>query len=291
MKNLDSNMSHKKIILITVGCALLLGAIYGIWDIFASSTKIAFVNYQAINLGQISKANDNSFVKINELPVEKLEDAGDYDMVFVNGMGLRITDEQRQALADAAENGTPVITTAATNPQNLIVSVDSIDSEFLKQYLAGGKNNYRNLLRYVRKFIDGKKLFIDEPGDPVSSTYSLISYPGDDDELAFNSVCEYAKFLQNAGKFNNGSPRIILTGQMGVPDSLIAALERTGNIVYPVNSIQLFIKNGHADSIHVSAMINMAHGRMGDMIVGYLDEKNIPYLILLFVTMLKYNLL
>lgn len=276
MKNLDSNMSHKKIILITVGCALLLGAIYGIWDIFASSTKIAFVNYQAINLGQISKANDNSFVKINELPVEKLEDAGDYDMVFVNGMGLRITDEQRQALADAAENGTPVITTAATNPQNLIVSVDSIDSEFLKQYLAGGKNNYRNLLRYVRKFIDGKKLFIDEPGDPVSSTYSLISYPGDDDELAFNSVCEYQKFLQNAGKFNNGSPRIILTGQMGVPDSLIAALERTGNIVYPVNSIQLFIKNGHADSIHVSAMINMAHGRMGDMIVGYLDEKNIP---------------
>lgn len=268
-------MSKKKIILLSVGCALILGAAFLLWNSLASSTKVAFVNFQTINLGQISKANDNSFVKIKELPVDQLDKADDYDMVFVTGMGLRITDEQRQALIKAAESGTPVLTIGATNPQNHIISVDSIDSEYLKMYLTGGKNNYRNMLRYVRKFIDGKKFFVDEPGDPTAAASTLMYYPGDE-ELGFNSVADYEKFLVKKGKMKDGAPKIILTGMMGVPDSLVAALERTGNIVYPVNNIQLFIKNGHADSISTSALINMAHGRMGDMVVNYLENNNIP---------------
>ena len=196
-------------------------------------------------------------------------------MIFVNGMGLRITEEQRRALADVAENGTPVLTTAATNPQNLIVSVDSVDRTFLQQYLVGGKNNYRNLLRYVRKFIDGKRFFAEMPGDPAGYVSSLIYYPGDE-ELAFNSVAEYEKFLKDKNKYADSAKRILLTGQMGVADSLVASLEQAGHIVYPVNSIQQFIMGGHADSIPVAAVINMAHGRMGDMVVNYLENKNIP---------------
>ncbi|MDE6093983.1 MAG: cobaltochelatase subunit CobN, partial [Muribaculaceae bacterium] len=72
------------------------------------------------------------------------------------------------------------------------------------------------------------------------------------------------------------APHIILTGQMGVPDELITALEHSGNIVYPVNVIQQFVTRGHADSISAAAMINMAHGRMGDPIVEYLEKNNIP---------------
>lgn len=268
-------MSKKKITVILIVCAIILGAGILLWNIFASPTRIAFVNYQAITLGQISRSNDNSFIRIDDLPVENLSDAGRYDMVFVNGMGLRITDEQRQALVSAAESGTPVITTAATNPQNQIVSVDSVDNEFIRQYLVGGRANYRNLLRYVRKFIDGKTLFADDPGDPVASSASLIYYPSDD-EIGFNSVSEYEKWLKGNGKWKEGAPKIILTGQMGVADSLVSHLEKTGNIVYPVNVIQMFIAGGHADSVAVSAMINMAHGRMGDEVVRWLEERNVP---------------
>lgn len=245
------------------------------WNILASSTRIAFVNYQAITLGQISKANDSRFVKIEELSAENLDKADGYDMVFVNGMGLRITDEQRQSIAKAAEEGTPVMTTAATNPQNLIVSVDSVDQVFLKQYLVGGRSNYKNLLKYVRKFIDGKKFFADMPGDPVGYVSSLLYYPGDDD-LNFNTVTEYEDYLKKEGKFDEKAKRIILTGQMGVADSLVSSLERTGCMVYPVNSIQQLISGGHADSIEAAAVINMAHGRMGDMVVNYLNMRNIP---------------
>lgn len=269
-------MSKKKIIILSTLSLILIGMAYVLWHTMMAPTRIAFVNYQTISLGQIAKANDNSFIRIEEIPVENLVKAGRYDMVFVNGMGLRITDEQRQELIKAAESGTPVITTAATNPQNQIVSVDSVDNEFLRQYLVGGRANYRNMLRYVRKFIDGKKLFADEPGDPVIAMSSMLYYPSEKDDLNFSTISEYENWLRKNGKWNENAPKIILTGQMGVSDSLVAHLEATGNVVYPVNVIQRFIADGHADSIHPAAMINMAHGRMGDMVVRWLEQTNIP---------------
>lgn len=268
--------SRKSIILISICCALAIGAAVFAWCRLASRTNIAFVNYQAITLGQIAAANDNSSVRISELSVEDLDKAGKYDMIFLNGMGLRVTDEQRQALIDAADKGTPVMTTAVTNPQNNILSVDSVDVAYLKQYLTGGRSNYRNMLRYVRRFIDGKRLFAPMPGDPVLTASSLLYYPSAEDDLNFASVTEYENYLRKAGKWIEGAPRIILTGQMGVTDSLVNALERSGNMVYPVNSIQMFVNKGHADSVAASAMINLAHGRMGDEIVDYLKRANIP---------------
>lgn len=269
-------MTKKKIILLTAACAVVVAAGFVLWKCLAAPTRIAFVNYQAITLGQISKANDNSFVKIEELPAEELDKAGKYDMVMVNGMGLRITDEQRQALSQAADAGTPVLTSAATNPDNQINSVDSVDYEYLKQYLTGGHGNYRNMLRYVRRFIDGKKLFAPIPGDPFPAASSLLYYPSEEDELNFNSVAEYEAWLRKEGKWREGAPRIILTGQMGVPDSLVKRLEATGNMVYPAAMPQTLINKGHADSIHASAIINMAHGRMGDEVTDWLRNRNIP---------------
>ena len=72
------------------------------------------------------------------------------------------------------------------------------------------------------------------------------------------------------------SSRIIITGQMGEPTDLIKALEKSGNIVYPVRNIRSFMQNGMIDSIQPSAVINMAHGRMGDYMVDYLKQQNIP---------------
>ena len=231
-------MSKKKISLLIIVCAVIVGAGILLWNRYASSTKIAFVNFQAINLGQLGKANDNSLVKIEELPVEEIGKAGKYDMVFVTGMGLRLTVEQRQALIDVAEGGTPVFTIGATNPDNNINSVDSIDAVFLKQYLTGGRNNYRNMLRYVRKYIDGKKLFVDMPGDPQLSITSMLYYPSEKEDLNFASVAEYEVWVKKSGKWKENAPHIILTGMMGVADSLVSHLEKTGNIVYPVSTVQ-----------------------------------------------------
>lgn len=63
---------------------------------------------------------------------------------------------------------------------------------------------------------------------------------------------------------------------MGEPADLIRKLEETGNVVYPVRSMKGFIGRHQIDSVSPSAVINMAHGRMGDYIVDYLTQQNIP---------------
>ncbi|MDE7142048.1 MAG: cobaltochelatase subunit CobN, partial [Muribaculaceae bacterium] len=129
---------------------------------------------------------------------------------------------------------------------------------------------------YIRRFIDGKRFFSPLPGDPQSSSASLLYYPSEDDDLGFDSVAEYEAWLKKTGRHKEGAPKIILTGQMGVADSLVATLEKKGFTVYPVSMIQRFVAGEHADSVGASALINMAHGRMGDEIVSWLSDKNIP---------------
>lgn len=91
----------KKQLLIGGGIAVILLLLFGVWNLWFSATKVAFINYQVISLGQISKANDNSFIKISELSTDDLNRLAGYDMVFINAMGLRITEEQRAQIQKA----------------------------------------------------------------------------------------------------------------------------------------------------------------------------------------------
>ena len=274
-------MKRKKTIIIA-GATIVAAAVSAVlWNCLMSPTEIAFVNYQVTDLGQISKSNDNRFIRISELPVEDLSKARRYDMVFINGMGIRITAGQRDTLSRAAERGLPVLVTAATDPRNEIVSVDSTAAADLKAYLAGGgRANYRNMLAYVRKNIDRKVIGTSEPEEAKERTYYLLYHPDPSDpeneDLGFDSVAEYENFLKRNGLYKADSPVIIITGQMGEPSGLIRELEKIGNTVYPVRFAKTFFGRGHADSVKVSAVINMAHGRMGDYIVDFLTRKNVP---------------
>ena len=96
----------KKKQLLGSGCAaVLVLLLIGIWNLWFSSTRVAFVNYQVISLGQISKANDNSFIKIAEVSTDELDKLTSYDMVFINAMGMRVTEEQRAQIQKAADGG------------------------------------------------------------------------------------------------------------------------------------------------------------------------------------------
>ncbi len=269
-------------VIIRAGIALLVIAAGVIaWNVRFSATRIAFVNYQVITLGQIAKANDNDRICLSALDVEEADKVGKYDMVLINGMGLRITAEQRAAIQRAADNGLVVITTMATNPANEIISADSATVATVKGYLnGGGRRNYRNMLTFIRRSVDGKTFDSDEPDAPVERIqkqfYHIDPSNPEDEETDFGSVAEYEAFLGKYGLLKENAPRIIITGQMGEPEELVAALEETGNTVYCIRNMQTAVRNGQADSIRPSAVINMAHGRMGDDIVGYLTKRNIP---------------
>lgn len=258
-------------------------ALTGAWNLWFSSTQVGFVNYQVINLGQISKANHNSFIKISEISTDELDDLDtyDYDMVFINAMGLRITEEQRNMIQHAAQNGLPVLTTAATNPLNNIVSVDEAVADTLKAYLGnGGRKNYASMLDYVRKYVDKKWMWTDEPlpvaRRVVHQFYHADPENPDSEEVGFTHVSQYRNFLKTHGLFKEKAPAVVITGQMGQPAELVSALEKSGNVVYPVNDFKGLIASHAIDSINPSLVIYMAHGRMGDYAVDYLKQQNIP---------------
>ena len=273
------SVNKKRFLSIVAALVIVIAAVVS-WKTWVGYTDIAFLNYQVVELGQIAKANDNGMIRLKEITTDDLDRLGDYDMILVNGMGLRLDEQQREQLQEASYSR-PVLTRIATNPMNNIVSVDSVDADFLLRYLEnGGRTNYRNMFSYIRKFIDGKLFKAPEPGVPDERPDCLLSHfdPKDEaaDEIGFNSVAEYNAFLTKNGLYKENAPAVMLTGTMGQAADMVKALEQKGFNVYRVEKFQAFAGGGHADSIALSAVINMAHGRMGDRMVDFLKRKNIP---------------
>lgn len=263
---------------LALGC-LLIVILLGVWGYNAwfGTTRIAFVNFQTMTMGGIAKANDNSFIKLQEVPVEELGRLSGFDMVFVNGMGLRIVEEQRQQIQKAADKGVPVYTSMATNPANNICTIDSVDQAAIRGYLgSGGRRNYRNMLNYIRKNIDRKKMSVDEPEEPIERASDILYHADVDkpgDELDFVSVGEYEGYLKSKKLYKEGAKKIVVTGQMADATGLIDTLERVGYNVYPILSLRRLLD--FVREISPDAIINMAHGRLGDGMVDYLKERDI----------------
>ena len=264
---------------IILGVCIVAAALIGmsVWNTWFSPTKIAFINFQTIQQGSISKANDNSSIKLSEVSLDNLDRLTGYDMVFINGMGLRIVEEQRQQIQQAADKGIPVYTSMATNPANNICNLDSVQQNLIRGYLTnGGKTNYRNMLNYIRKAIDGKISSIPEVEGPAERPSDMLYHAGltnPDDELEFLTVADYEKFMKDNRLYKEGARKIMITGQMADATGLIEALEKEGYNVYPVQSMTKFMS--FIDEVQPDAIINMAHGRMGDKMVDYLEAKNI----------------
>ena len=280
LKRINLKKIKKKHIFLALLAVITLGGLAKAYTAWVGTTRIAFLNYQAIALGQISHANDNAMIKLSEITTDDFDHLDDYDMIIVNGMGLRIDENQRKQLEEASYK-VPTLTHAATNPANNIVSVDNFDADYLMQYIEnGGKKNYHSMLAYIRKFIDGKKFMAPEPERVNERPDYLLTHfdPKDEkgDELGFNSISEYNAFLAKNGLYKEGAPTIMLTGFMGAAPDMEKAFEKKGFMVYRINKLQNFIAGHHADSIQANAVVNMAHGRLGDYFVEFLKQKNIP---------------
>ena len=280
LKRINLKKIKKKHIFLALSIVIVLGGLAKAYTAWVGTTRIAFLNYQAIALGQISHANDNAMIKLSEITTDDFDHLDDYDMIIVNGMGLRIDENQRKQLEEASYK-VPTLTHAATNPANNIVSVDNFDADYLMQYIEnGGKKNYYSMLAYIRKFIDGKKFMAPEPERVNERPDYLLTHfdPKDEkgDELGFNSISEYNAFLAKNGLYKEGAPTIMLTGFMGAAPDMEKAFEKKGFMVYRINKLQNFIAGHHADSIQANAVVNMAHGRLGDYFVEFLKQKNIP---------------
>ena len=263
-----------------VGTLLLLTVFAEFYSHWLSRTKIALVNFQPTTLQALSQANDNLMIKLCEVATDELGELGGYDVVMVSGMGLQVTAEQREQIQEAANRGVPVYTLMATNPDNNITNFTVDEAAVVGKYLmSGSKRNYRSLLSFLRRNVDGKLIFTGEVRLPEQKPEDYLYYPVADertgeDERVFLTVGDYERFMREQGIWHEGAAKIVVTGLITDPTDMIGLLVERGYNVYPVSSflrLQQFV-----EAIQPDAIINMAHGRVGDEMVGYLTEHNIP---------------
>lgn len=261
----------------TIIGAFFICLLYFFWNVWLSRTYIAFVNFQPIALQGIAQANNNSFIKLYNVSSDDIKSLGKYDIVFINGMGLNITSEQRQKIQELANSGKPVYTTMATNPDNNISNLSVDETTLVQEYMMnGGKQNYRSLLSYLRRNIDGKIIFTGNPVKPQQKPSDYLYYPSTDneeDEKEFMTVSDYEAFMKQNHLYHEGAPKIVVTGAITDPSDLILALAKGNKYnVYPVASFTKLLD--YVQEIRPAAIINLAHGRLGDDMVNYLKATN-----------------
>ena len=277
-------VKRSKKISLAIGIIVVAGLLWGSWAYYASPTRIALVNFQPFMATSLKLSNTDNHIKIEELPMEKLNKLGNYDFVLGFGMGMRLTAEQREQI-EAAKTKTSVLIYGATTPENKICNLDSLQQKTIEDYFANGnKRNYQSMVRYIRQNIDKKKLFVTKPDSVVESASDVLYHIND--TQAFATVAEYESYLKKNGFYKEGAPRVAMVGGMNDPfsgnrdniDSIIVSFERAGMNIYPISSY--FKRLDFLKEIQPDAVIYFAHGRMSmtqpDAAVEWLKAQNIP---------------
>ena len=199
-------MSKSKLIII-ICAVLLIIAGWIVWGKLVSTTKIGLVNFQQFQVTSLIKSNTDDFISFEEVSLDDLDKLKKYDFVLGFGMGMNISAEQRAEIQNAADNGVPIYIYAATNPDNNICNLDSIQKESVSSYISNGnRKNYQNLARYIRQHIDKKSFFVTLADSVVESASDVLYHL--DENVSFNTVGEYEKYIEEHNSYKEGGLRL-----------------------------------------------------------------------------------
>lgn len=279
-------MTKRKKLIVSIALPLVvLAAAWAVWSRFGATTRVALVEFQPFQAASIVKAGGGRFVRYDVVAADEFHRLGRYDFILGFGMGMRITAGQREQLRRAAEGGVPVFIHAATNPDNDIRNLDSLQYRAVEEYMSsGGKANFRNLARYIRRTVDGKCWFAPEAEPAAESASDVLFHL--DENVRFDSVEEYERYLREQRLLTDGGAKVAIVGGLNDPfggnreniDSLIVSLQRAGMNVYPVASVGQRLR--FLEEIAPDAVIYFPHGRLAmgraDAAVEWLKERNIP---------------
>lgn len=208
-----------------------------------------------------------------------------YDFIICNGMGLRLSAEERDALQRLASKGVPIIMHASTDSRNEMCSMDSIHCATISAYLsAGNMVNYQNMASYVRKYIDRKSFRVTDPEPPTESIEEVFFDL--EEGVHFFTIDEYDAYTRKKGLYKEGAKRVALVIGLHNPfrgnkqhlDSIIVSMRNAGHNVYPIFAKDKrleMLKSANPDAVIYTAMGRLSMGE-GDEVVEWLKETNIP---------------
>ena len=267
-------MKHKKLIATILSVAIIaVIAGIGYWK-FAAPTRIYLVNYPEYILAPLLDQELNSFLDIHHLKWSEKsgKELHDADFVIFFGMGLHFTEEQQKLLSELR---TPLYTTSSTRKETALARLSPAQKMQIENYLRfGGKKNFRNMLDYIRREVDGKRLFAPSPLPPEKLDYKPFFHISDQDR--FQTPEEYFDFYRKRGFYKNNAPMICILGGNGGGSlgELIKALEAKNCNCIAVSG--LWPGKEIMSKIAPDLVIYQPHGRLGDEAIEFLKEKNIP---------------
>ena len=288
-------MNKKKLIAGTAIFSLVLVSWFA-WSRLASPTKIGLLNFQQFQVASIIKANEDKLIKYEVVSIDQLNKLGKYDFVLAFGMGMKVSVEERQLIQSFVDKQVPIMIHGATNPDNKICNLDSIQQEDIAAYLMNGnKKNYRSMARYIRQYIDKKTFFV-TPADSVAESATDVFYHLDE-AVSFKTVAEYEDYLKQNKFYRAGGGKVAIVAGIHDPfsgnkehlDSLIISLQNSGLNVYPISTVTKRIEL--LKQIEPAAVIYFPHGRLmmgqADVTVDWLKTCNIPVFVPLTILQLK----
>lgn len=267
--------------------ALLIGAFLLLYFKGFAPTEVGFVNYPDYLVAGFADSNSSRFIKVSRINWKEGESPSlkKYAAVYIFGMGLRLSPEQKATLDAAVKAGVAVHVTGASSKESDMSSISGKTLEMVDAYMSnGGKENYRRLLNYTRSEIDKKWFFRPSVEEPVKIPSDCLFHIGEG--LFFETVAEYEVWYKKAGLYKENAPKLcFLTTNAGPSsakrehlDDTISAFEKAGFNVYPLYGFRKRMQI--MKELSPDMVVLMPHGRfsMGgeDDAVEYLKSRNIP---------------
>ena len=112
-------MKKKTLVLCILGLLLIVLG-YFIYQKVFSSTTLGLINYTNAEAAALANVSNNSSVKILVIDENDVSKINSCDVVLVNGMGLRIDEEQRAAIEKYSERIRFLFLRLLILPMNLI---------------------------------------------------------------------------------------------------------------------------------------------------------------------------
>ncbi len=277
---------RKKLNIFCVVAVIVVAITAMLYDKLASTTHIGTLNFPDFSVEKFIRSNNNSFIEIESIPLDRIDKLDNYDMLLVRVHGASLNASHLAAIEQAIADGIPVFSTESDNPK-----INTLEGQELKYFATLFDNssvaNNQSVFNYIRKNIDNKKFFNKKYNEPIIVPNDYFFHLGNDN--FFSTYEEYQKYYEESGKYKPDAPRVVmLSGNINLQNSneehiaaLINSLENQGLNVYPINSFGMN-KIRLIKSAKPNIIINNPHGRlvMGNATAGesLLKSLNIPML-------------
>ncbi len=170
--------------------------------------------------------------------------------------------------------------TASTRVETKLDTLTEEESATVAAYLHhGGRENFRNLMNYSRRHLDGKILFGETPAPPKE--LPRYSFFHTDPEKGFQTYREFIDYYRKTGIYRPENPTVcIFAGNnAAILSDLIGALEKRGFnavAVAGMGSVETL------EEITPDLVIYLPHGRFAGQdaarATAWLKERNVPLL-------------